>query len=284
MAEKWSLGIAGSFGGGVAGRVFDARTRSGAAVVLKLGFPHDEAIWEAVGLEAMGEGLAPLVIEQDVEEWALLLERIRPGAPLSTSELSVDEALRVGGGLLARVNGRESPHGLPTLAEVARGYAERARDGLGAHRDILDELAVGTLVDGALAILDAAEPEPGDRLLHGDFNPGNILSRGALDWAVIDPKPVVGDPAWDLWPLITQVGGARAGDLSTTELARRTSVAAAAASIDEARAARWAFARTGLNICWSLEDADTVTAAAEARALARWAEIAGVGRGVRRER
>jgi streptomycin 6-kinase len=39
-------------------------------------------------------------------------------------------------------------------------------------------------------------------LLHGDFNPGNVLSWGDGRWAVIDPKPMIGDPAYDPWPLV----------------------------------------------------------------------------------
>lgn len=47
---------------------------------------------------------------------------------------------------------------------------------------------------------------PREGLAHGDFNPGNILrddSGGAAGWIAIDPKAVIGDLAWDPWPLIT---------------------------------------------------------------------------------
>ena len=36
-----------------------------------------------------------------------------------------------------------------------------------------------------------------DRLLHADFHHHNLLRRGD-DWVVIDPKPIVGDPEFDI--------------------------------------------------------------------------------------
>ena len=35
-------------------------------------------------------------------------------------------------------------------------------------------------------------------VLHGDFHPGNVLSAAREPWLAIDPKPLVGDPAYDL--------------------------------------------------------------------------------------
>jgi streptomycin 6-kinase len=36
------------------------------------------------------------------------------------------------------------------------------------------------------------------RLLHGDFHPGDVLAAQRRSWLAIDPKPWVGDPAFDL--------------------------------------------------------------------------------------
>ena len=41
--------------------------------------------------------------------------------------------------------------------------------------------------------------------MHGDLNPGNLLAAGGGRWLAIDPKPMRGDPAYDLWPLLEQV-------------------------------------------------------------------------------
>jgi streptomycin 6-kinase len=40
--------------------------------------------------------------------------------------------------------------------------------------------------------------QPRGVLLHGDFHPGNVLAAQREPWLFIDPKPLVGDPAYDL--------------------------------------------------------------------------------------
>ncbi len=42
-------------------------------------------------------------------------------------------------------------------------------------------------------------------VVHGDANPGNVLAARREPWLVIDPKPMVGDPSYDLCPLLVQV-------------------------------------------------------------------------------
>ena len=42
-------------------------------------------------------------------------------------------------------------------------------------------------------------------VLHGDFNPGSILSATRAPWLAIDAKPLTGDPALDPWPLLEQI-------------------------------------------------------------------------------
>jgi streptomycin 6-kinase len=92
---------------------------------------------------------------------------------------------------------------------------------------------------------------------------------------VVDPKPMVGDPAYDLWPMASQLGQPfRAADPAAA-LAENLRVIADAAEVDFSRAARWARARTGLNVSWFLAEGDTQRAAAEATALMAWSEVVG---------
>jgi streptomycin 6-kinase len=41
--------------------------------------------------------------------------------------------------------------------------------------------------------------------VHGDFNPGNVLSADREPWLAIDAKPMIGDPGYDPSPLLLQV-------------------------------------------------------------------------------
>ena len=69
----------------------------------------------------------------------------------------------------------------------------------------------------------ASGPPPAEHpvLLHGDLNPTNVLAAEREPWLAIDPKPMVGDPAYDGPRLVTQP------DPLTHRRSRRTLVAGA---------------------------------------------------------
>ncbi|CAN5350342.1 streptomycin 6-kinase [soil metagenome] len=266
MLERWHLTAGEPFVGGATAAVLRVTRADGSPAVLKVGYPHLEAIWEAVGLEAAG-GLSPTVYAQDAWTWSLLLEEVRPGTPLARAGLPVDEALAAGGELLAALHARPVPAGIPSLAEAMAGYAAQAADRMPGLGPALAGLGAHDLVERAVAdLLELAGSSPDTALLHGDFNPGNILfdAGGGRSWRVVDPKPMHGDPAFDVWPLATQLG---------IHLESQLAAAARAAGVDADRAARWSFARTGVNVTWYLAAGELDAAAAEAAALRRWAAL-----------
>jgi streptomycin 6-kinase len=71
--------------------------------------------------------------------------------------------------------------------------------------------------------------------LHGD----NVLAAQRAPWLVIDPKPYVGDPAYDVLQHMINCPGRLAAD--PAGLANRM---AAPAGVDAARVRQWLFART----------------------------------------
>jgi streptomycin 6-kinase len=234
--------------------------------VLKIGYPHVEATWEAVGLEAAA-GLAPEVYRQDAWTWSMLLEEVVPGTPMSGAPLTTDEALVAGAELLARLHARPAPPGIPTLADAMGAYAAQVGSRMPGQAAALDALDIRGLVDHAIAdLVDLAATGLGTALLHGDFNPGNLLLDDRRGWLLIDPKPMRGDPAFDLWPLVSQLG---------TDIAHNLAVASDAAGVDPERAARWSFARTGINVSWYLAEGLRGRADSEAKALRAWARLLG---------
>lgn len=274
MLDRWDLAAGGSLPGGYAGTVLAVTRSDGSPAVLKIGFPHPEGIPEAVALEAYPPGTAPLVLRQDPWTWSMLLERIDPGTQLGRAGLATDAALHAGAGLLARI-GRATPAaGIPELRDVVRGYSAAARARWTAHREHLDTLGASDLVSSALEDLAGlADEVDGDGvMLHGDFNPGNILCSPAGVIA-IDPKPMVGDPAFDLWPLVSQLGAPFARADPPSALAGQLELAAAAAGCDPRRAARWASARTALTVGWYLDENRVDLAARSVRELAAWSRV-----------
>ena len=264
MLARWNLTAGEPFVGGEAACVLRVSRSDGSPAVLKIGYPHVEATWEAVGLEAAA-GLAPAVYRQDAWTWSMLLEELAPGTPMSRAQLTADEALVAGAELLARLHARAVPPGIPTLADAMGAYAAQARGRMPGQAAALDALGIRGLVDRAIAdLVDLAATGPGTTLLHGDFNPGNLLLDDRRGWLAIDPKPMSGDPAFDLWPLVSQLG---------TDIAHNLAVASDAAGVDAERAARWSFARTGINVSWYLAEGMFGQAESEAKALRAWARL-----------
>lgn len=257
MLHRWNLSAAEPFVGGESGAVLRVMTAAGMPAVLKLGFPHVEAIFEAVALEAWAPDLAPTVLRQDAWSWALLLEEVVPGIPMSRWEGTTDDALTAGAELLANLSAAAMPSEIPSLDEAMRPFVEAAR----SDDDLLT------------AGLDEFETLSGmsSDFVHGDFNPGNIL-LGPQGWVTIDPKPMRGDAAFDLWPLVSQLGSGS----DAAALERRLLLAASVAGIDPERAARWAFARSALNISWMRADGSEKDVQRAIRETGAWRAVSGL--------
>lgn len=264
MLERWQLTPGEALVGGYSASVLAVTTADGDPAVLKVGFPHVEGVFEPVALTAFGE-LAPRILRQDEWTWSLLLERVSPGAPLSTAGLSVAEALGIGCDIHRRLTAIRPPKGLPTLADAMGDYSRTARERFAGQLPELERMDAAGLVALALDELDALASDPSEPvLLHGDFNPGNLL-RGEAGWRVIDPKPLVGDAAADLWPLVQQLG-------ESTPLEERLATVGHLTGLDPARIARWGFARIALNASWYLDDGSTDLAEASVAELRGWQE------------
>lgn len=285
ILARWELTPEAIVSGGSASIVMRVTRADGSPAVLKVSYPHDEARFEAVGLAAFGDGLACRVLRQDTADWALLLEGLSPGVSLGESvlrgELSIADAASAAAGLRARVGAAPVPSAVPALEAVTAQYAADATTLVLEHADAVGRLGVATLVADSVRILGELGAEhPLDRaLLHGDFNPSNILSSALPgtrpDWRLIDPKPLVGDPAFDLWQLVAQLGDPVDAPDPEDQFAGTLAAVAEASGIPAERIARWGFARTGLNLVWAVAEGDTWEAPIQARALRAWAPLLG---------
>ncbi|MFC0681397.1 aminoglycoside phosphotransferase family protein [Lysobacter korlensis] len=250
MLDRWHLSEAHVFPATAAAVVAAVRRQDGSPAVLKIGFPHEEAIWEAVLLDGLPADLAPSVLDQDAWSWAMLLERLDPGTTLADAGIPDIEAVGIGAELHRRLLAAPPPSGVPALAEQYRPFVDRlAEDAAGALlRDAgVAEGAGNEAIDEFDRLCRTA---PAQALLHGDLNPGNILRHGD-GWRIIDPKPALGDPAFDTFSLVrdlmTDTG-------SPTKLAELTEAAVSAAGVDLERAIRWIRVRGILSAFWNLED------------------------------
>jgi streptomycin 6-kinase len=196
-ARRWSVTVGPPFEpGGVTAWVAPARGPDGADLVLKVVWPHEDAAHEAAGLRAWdGRGAVRLhdAARLDGAE-ALLLERCRPGVPLST--LPEPEQDVVVAGVLRRLWAAPiaADAGFPTLVAMCDRWAGEYERAAAAGRVPLDD----GLARAALSVYRSLPRTAEDAaLLATDLHAGNVLSATRNPWLAIDPKPHVGDPAYD---------------------------------------------------------------------------------------
>ena len=85
---------------------------------------------------------------------------------------------------------------------VTRAWADLLRERLERHRGAFDH---GFVEVGATLLETLPTTAPRDVVVHGDFNPRNVLRAERQPWLAIDPQPMVGDPAFDPPAIIAQV-------------------------------------------------------------------------------
>jgi streptomycin 6-kinase len=112
------------------------------------------------------------------------------------------------------------------------------------------------LIDQAasLAATFAADSGTDGVLLHSDLHFDNVLGASRLPWLVIDPKPLSGDPCFEVAPLLWNrwEEAAASGRIRAAILDRLFTVVDAA-ELDEDRVRDWVVVRQMVNVLWELE-------------------------------
>lgn len=252
--ERWGLRRDGGALYGVCALVLPVvRVADGRPAALKLQAVDAETAGEPLALRVWGEASAGAVelLEHDPATGTMLLERLDGLRPLSGVPDARD-AVRVVAGLLAGLTAVRAPagSGLRGLGEVAARMLAAAP---GAAGLLVDARERRLLADCAAAVREVAG-EPGDRLLHWDLHFGNVLAgRGAgaaeadVRWVAIDPKPLAGDPGFELLPALADRFDADAVEW-------RFDLLTAALGLDRGRARAWTLGRVLQNACWGAED------------------------------
>ena len=219
VARDWGVSLGERL---VAGR-FSFVAFAGEDAVLKVvPIEDDEADHEADALELLDGDGAVRLLRRDRARRAILIERARPGFDLS--HLSEHEAIRVAISSALKV-WRPAEKGRPFrwIGDLVPRWLDNAGD----HY----------LVRQAKEIYATMQPKD-TTLVHGDFHHHNMLSHGDR-WVVIDPKPMVGEPEFDvptfLWNPI--------GHLPTRESVEVWISAFAEAGLDANRLRKWAIVR-----------------------------------------
>jgi streptomycin 6-kinase len=241
LARRWSLTVGAPFQpGGQVSWVAPARDAAGREVVLKVGWTHDEGVHEADGLRVWhGRGAVRVHdVHVDGPTSALLLERCLPGTTLKSAHAGPEQDEVVAE--LLRQLWREPPAGHPfrPLAQMCAWWADESEARLAAEPGALDP---GLARAGLELFRGLPQEGVAPRLLATDLHADNVLAAQRQPWLVIDPKPYVGDPAYDVLQHLLNCRDRLVADPGA--LARRM---AELAGLDAERVALWLFARTVL--------------------------------------
>jgi streptomycin 6-kinase len=248
--RRWSLTVGPPFALSY-NYVAPAVRADGTAVVLKVGFPSRELQTEIEALRLYdGHGIVQL-LDVDRERGALLLERLTPGTPLAS--ITDDERATSIAAQVMRQLWRPVPaeHLFPSVADWAAGL-RRLRDhfdgGTGPFPTALVEEAETLFAD---LLGSMAQPV----LLHGDLHHENILAAERQPWLALDPKGLVGEPAYEVGALLrNQLPEPPTPTRTAHILARRIDQLAEELGFDRERLRGWGLAQAVLSAWWSYED------------------------------
>lgn len=249
-AGRWGLTLGPAFGGLSFNYVAAAHLADGSPAVLKLGVPRAELGTEIDALRLYAGRGACRLLDADEARGALLLERLEPGETLAT--LDDDEAATaIAAGVMAGLwHDPPAGHRFPRVEDWAADLAElrpQFAGGTGPFPARLVERAEGLFAE----LLASQAPAV---VLHGDLHHYNILAAGRAPWLAIDPKGVVGEPAYEVGALLRNpLDLPEWPDLRRT-LARRADQLCEALDLDRRRVLGWATAQAVLSAWWMYEE------------------------------
>jgi streptomycin 6-kinase len=250
LEDEWDVRTGPPFTRGTAAWTAPATTADGTPAVLKVSWPHREARDEAEGLHLWAGAGAVKLLESDPARWAMLLERCQPGIALDECGLTVTAAMEAAAGVVRQLWSAPVPPGAPfeRLGDVTAEWAELVRERMARHRPAFDP---GLVALGA-SLLETLPAGGQDVLLHGDFNPGNILSATRAPFLAIDAKPMVGDAAYDPPQLLTQIDE-RAED-TAGRVRTRFATFARMVEMPADRMLAWGLARSVEGALWDVDE------------------------------
>ena len=245
LLEEWELSTDGLMMHGFVALAAPVRTAGSRPAVLKVSFPDEESEHEHLALQRWGGRGAVRLLRADPRRSAMLLERLHQER---LTEMWDVEACEVVAGLYGLLHVPALPQlrlltsyvetwagemkTLPRNAPLPRRLVEQA---ISLSRDfVADPASVGTMI-------------------HGDLHYENVMAADRAPWLAIDPKPMSGDPHYELAPMLWNRFDELTGDIRDG-VRRRFHALVDHAGLDEHRARDWVVVRMLNNACWFLQD------------------------------
>lgn len=249
VVDDWELTFDGPPMHGYCALVVPVRTTVGEPAVLKFTWPHDEAEHEHLGLQALqGDGMVRLY-RADPKRQVMLLERLHAGEDLTF--VSDVVAARIVADFYRRIHIPAPPQLRTLTSYISRWNAD-------LERLPTDAPVPRRLVEQAISFGRSffSDDDSVGTMIHGDLHYENVLAADREPWLVIDPKPMSGDPhyevaplLWNRWDEVVESGNVR------DAVRRRFHTVIDTAGLDEDRARDWVIVREMHNALWAIQDA-----------------------------
>ncbi len=231
--------------------VVPAMREDGTAVVLKVHSPTGEFPEETEALRLFdGHGMVRL-LAYDTQDEVMLLERLSPGTSLR-KVVDDEKAISIAADVMKRL-WRPAPleRTFDTVEKWGKGF-----DRLRQHYHGGNGPFPKALLEEAETLYAELSASMGERmLLHGDLHQDNILSSERDGWLAIDPKGLIGEPAYEtgdllrnFLPELLEMPDPR------RVLARRIDQLSEELGFDRVRVRGWGLSQAVLSVWWGIED------------------------------
>lgn len=250
-ARRWRLSVQSPLSDLSYNFVAYVMTDNGTQAILKIGVPNPELATEIEAVRMYQGRYAVKLLEADLNLGALVIQRLVPGIPLSA--LKDDEQATSIAAQLMRDLPIPEPlhHQFPTIERWALAF-DRYRKRFDESNGPLPKKIVKK-AEGLFEDLHTSSPV--GMLLHGDLHHDNILSNAENNWLVIDPKGVIGDPAYEAArfqhnpiPRFLSLENPQA------VAERRSEILTSILDVDRARLLAWGFFDVVLGALWCIEE------------------------------
>jgi len=253
LERRWTLTVGLPFDGEDVSCAWVAPVAlaDGTSAVLKLGMPHMEAQHELQGLRFWDGDPTVRLVESDDELGAMLLERCQPGTVLRVLPESGQDVVIAC--LLRRLwRSPSEPHPFRPLSAMTEYWTHETLADVERWPD------AGLVREGLHLFKELPRTAATEVLLATDLHAGNVLRSQREPWLVIDPKPFVGDPAYDATQHLFNCEARLRSDPDGT--IRRI---AGLLGVDSERVRLWTFARAAAEPRddWSHDDSITLAKA-----------------------
>ena len=249
LLDRWHLRQEGPPLYGMCAVVMPVQCEDGKRGALKVSWLDDETRLESVALHTWGGHGAVSVLRADEVSGAMLLERLDERRVLLN--VPIQEALDAAADLLRELR-VPAPAGLRSVGDIAARWGTEFLEDWRRLGEPCPEKLISSAVD---VCAELAVPPSESSLLHGDFHYANILGRGKDAWAAIDPKPLKGDPAYEVVPLLrNRWSEIRGGDETNATVQQRVERFTGIAELAPMTVRWWCLVRSVDDAMWFKEN------------------------------